>query len=116
MKIRDATRTILAVMDNFHMETSLKRIAEDQHSKSINDIMQTTEFKNALRTAVAPRPVSAPSAVPASPAVPTSPALSRLVAARTAARRNLIIPASSSAPALIESTRLLNNLRHMNAE
>jgi hypothetical protein len=108
MKIRDATRTILAVMDNFHMETSFKRIAEDQHSKSINDIMQTTEFKNALRTAVAPRPVSAP------PAVPTSPVLSRLEAAGSGATRRLFVPAPTSAPALMESSRLLNTMKPMN--
>ena len=109
IKIRDAARSILAVMDNFHMETSLKRIAEDQHSKSINDIMQTTEFKNALRATVTPpRPVSAPSALPASPA------LSRLEAAGSGTSRRLFIPAASSAPALMESSRLLDTMKHMN--
>lgn len=108
MKIRDAIRAILAVMDNFHMETNLKRIAEDQQSKSINDIMQTAEFKNALRAAIPPRPVSAP------PTVPAPPRLSRLEAAGSGTSRHLFIPSSSSAPALMESSRLLNSMKHMN--
>ena len=107
IKVRDAGRSILAVMDNFHMETSLKRISEDMHSKSINDIMQTTEFKNALRAVVAPpRPVSAPPAFP-------SRTVSRLEAVGAGTSRHLFTP-SSSAPAIMESSRLLNTIKHMN--
>lgn len=105
VKVRDAGRSILEFMDNFHMETSLKRIPEESQLKSINDIMQTTEFKNALRAAVAPRPVSAPATLPTL-------RQSRLAAAGSGTSRGLF--SSASAPTLAESSRLLDTIVHMN--
>lgn len=103
-KLHDVGTHILAFVDNFGIATKLNAVPAEMRSKSINEIMQTAEFKNALRAAVpAPRPTSAPS---------------RLVAARNTpaanTRRHLIAPRTplNIAP----STRLLNSIEHIAAE
>jgi hypothetical protein len=102
IKIRNVGQQILAFLDNFGVVSEFNKIPSDMRTKSINDIMQTAEFKNALRvaTATSPRPISAPA---------------RLDTSRSAASRRLVVPPLRLESAVAPSTRLLT-LTHMNEE
>lgn len=96
-KVRDAGRSIMAMFDNFNIDTELKRdVPKEMRSKSINDIMQSSEFKNALRTSLLPpRPVSAPA---------------RLVAVEPAPSKDLVsTPFLSPSLVPMDTVKLMND-------
>jgi hypothetical protein len=59
--VKYAAQTMQDMLNNFDMITHIRSVPPEFQRLSINDIMQTSEFKDALRASVAARPVSAPS-------------------------------------------------------
>jgi hypothetical protein len=112
--IREVAQSIRMMFDNFNIGVQLRNVPTELKSKSMNDIMQTPEFKEALRstvTAAIPRPVSAPSRLelPPSPTLTTNFAkpVRKGFVPKTIARRNLL-------GKLTNDARVFNSLTHMN--
>ena len=93
--VKNAITNALAFFNNFNIVNELNKVPSDQKTKSINDIMQTPDFKTALRAAIVPpRPISAPSRLGTMPI-------------RASGRRNLLAAAGTvpAAATITESTR-----------
>jgi hypothetical protein len=116
-KIRDVGTQILSLLDNYSMGSVLGKVSTELQTKSINDIMQTPEFKDALRAAIpAHRPVSAPSRLVQAADTTASAASRRLISSEPSLPSNRV-PMSNLYPSRLPiepSTRLLNSIKHIN--
>lgn len=125
--IRQVAQSIRTLFDNFNIGIQLRTVPPEFKTKSINDIMQTSEFKNALRSAVTvvPRPASAPSRLEISPSPrvasapiqvltqPTKTESRKAFMPKTIARRHMFTPSASTSN-MTASTRVFNSLTQMN--
>lgn len=109
--VKNAIINALAFFNNYNIVNELNKVPSDQKTNSINDIMQTPDFKTALRAAVVPpRPISAPSRL-------------RTMPIRAIGRRNLLAGTAATEIAHVGSNlsesaresqeRILGSITHM---